>query len=118
MKRIVLGMTLAGLLAGCAWRTQIPQGTVSTCKIDFDKSYEIDRSHKIEGTDRAHSLWLLSLGSPDATEAIKTTIEDANENNKRKVVGLADTEVKFRVLWLWYYGQRWYTVEGYPIYEK
>jgi len=119
MKGAFLCLAACCLLSGCAWRTQVERGIVSTSKIDFDnKRYEIDRSRKIEGADRAHGVWLIPLGSPDATDAVKKTIADANKNSKREIVGIADVEVKFRLLWLYLYSQRWSSVEGYPIYEK
>jgi len=118
MKRLVLGLVLGCLLSGCAWRTQVQRGILSTNKIDFDKCYEIDRTKTLKGADRAHGVWLIPLGSPDADAAVAKTIADANKTSKRKIVGIADTEVKFRLLWLYLYSQRWYSVEGHPIYEK
>jgi len=118
MKRLILPLILCGLTSGCAWRTQIERGFISTSKIDFNKCYEIDYSHKIEGADRSHGIWLIPLGSPDATEAVARTVAEANRTGNRKVVGIADADVKFRLLWLYLYSQRWYSVEGYPIYEK
>jgi len=118
MNRCLLGVAVCCLLSGCAWRTQIERGVLSTYKIDFDRGYEIDRTHKISGADRAHGIWIIPLGSPDATEAFDKTIADANKSTNRKIVGIADAEVRFKFLWLWLYSQRWYSVEGYPIYEK
>ncbi len=117
MKRCVLGLSLCCLFAGCAWRTQIERGVVSTSAIDFGKRYEVDTSKKISGADRAHGVWLIPLGSPDADLAVQKTLADANKKSARKIVGIANTEVKFRLLWLYLYSQRWYSVEGNPIYE-
>jgi len=118
MKRLILCLSLGCLLTGCAWRTQVQRGTISTSKIDFNKCYEVDRSRRLSGSDSAHGIWLIPLGSPDADVAIAKTIAEANRTSNRKIVGLTDTEVKFRLLWLYLYSQRWYSVEGYPIYEK
>ena len=118
MKRLLIAAAFAAVLTGCAWRTQITSATVSTSPFDINGNYEIDRSRKITGADRAHGIWLIPLGSPDASEAVKNTLKDANKTSKRKIVGIADTEVKFKFLWLYLYSQRWYSVEGYPIYEK
>jgi len=118
MKGIIFGLSLACLLSGCAWRTQVERGIISTETVDFDKCYEIDRTKTISGADRAHGIWLIPLGSPDADAAVARTLADANKTSERHIVGMADTEVKFRFLWLYFYSQRWYSVEGHPIYAK
>ena len=118
MKRVLIAAVFAAVLSGCAWRTQISHSTVSTAPFDINGKYEIDRSKKITGADRAHGIWLIPLGSPDASDAVKNTLAKANQTSRRKIVGIADTEVKFKFLWLYLYSQRWYSVEGYPIYEK
>jgi len=118
MKRC-MGIVLCCLLSGCAWRTQIERGVVSTSPIDFDKTYQVDRSHKVSSfvSDWRPNLWLIPIGSPDASDAFRNAIEGENKTSKRKIVGLAETDVKFRFIWLYLVSFRWYSVEGYPIHE-
>jgi len=117
MIRRILLVALCGALSGC-WYTQLEHGTVSTRRMDPGKSYAIDYSERVSGADRAHNIWLIPLGFPGMHEAVEKTITEAEEDKKgRKVIGLYDAEVKFHLLWLYWYSMRWYTVEGYPIYE-
>jgi len=120
MKRQILGVALCCLLAGCAWRTQIERGVISTSAVDFNKAYEVDRSHKVSSfvSDWRPNLWLIPIGSPDATDAFQNAIDEESKKTNRRVVGMTETNVKFRFIWLYLVSFRWYSVEGYPIYDK
>lgn len=117
-------MTIACLaLSGC-WYTQVTNGMVSTRVIEFDnsrKTYRIDRSHKVCAYDRTHIILMRPFGGASAEEALDKALDDMQGN--QPVVGLSDSHVKWGwffipiLTWVIGYGQTWYSVDGYPIYE-
>ena len=121
--RLLILLVACAHLSGC-WYTQVTNGMVSTRNIEFGdscKTYYIDRSHKVCAYDRTHIILVHPFGGPNADDAINKALDDVQGD--RPVIGLSDAHVKWRwffipiLAWIVGYGQTWYSVEGYPIYE-
>ena len=121
--RFLTLLIICAHLSGC-WYSQVTDGMVSTRDIEFgnpNKTYRIDRSRKICAYDRTHVVLVHPFGGPSADEAIDNALDDVN--NGQSVVGISDSHIKWRwffipiLTWIIGYGQTWYSVEGYPIYE-
>ena len=106
-KGIVIGCVLA--LLGCTSRI----GTftmLSDSNLDFEHCiYEVDKSHRVHGSDQSFIFTIIPFGLPDVETAVATatrTIPDC--------AGLANASVKSNWFWL---GLGYYKLEviGYPI---
>lgn len=122
MIRLCLIVIVYGLVAGC-WNTHVTNGMVFTRSVELGnptKTYRVDYSRKVCDYNRKHIIYIFPTGWPSPEEAIDDAIDNSNGQS---VVGLANAQLR----WRWFYippiipflayGQIWYSVHGYPVYE-
>lgn len=117
--RLVLVMVSCGLLSGC-WQTYVADGMISTREIEIGKSgknYRVDYSRKVWGYHRAHTFLMFrgEIINPNPQAAVDSAIDQVHDNNP--AVGLSCVQLRWH--WFWVpliYSQRWYSVEGCPIF--
>ena len=99
-------------MSGCS-RHIANLSRLSASNLDFEHiEYEIDKSHRVTGTDGAFVFVAIPFGLPDATTAVKNA-----ERENSRLAGLANVSVNCKWFWLGL-GYNQIEVVGYPILRK
>lgn len=113
MKKVVGLLVATMALSGCTHR--IGDFTVASTKNmnHTNSNHRVDYNERVTGKDVKHTVLIFPTGRSNMKEAMDNAIEKAPA-----AVGLSNVTVKIID---WYipliYGQRYYEIEGNPIYE-
>jgi hypothetical protein len=114
MKKIfvfVSAVISLSIINGCSQRL-IDFTVISSKNVDLSQMSQFKRdSQRVEGVDKAHIIFFIPTGVPNAKEALDKAIESVPG-----AVALVDGVITHHFWWIPYiYGQSYYVVEGTPI---